>query len=348
MNNDSFTAQTLLKSTGISIVDAAILIRRIVDYKSSSLKLQSNLVYCDLIIQTGLSQHQSVQQNMQTGFTIYLNTKEHLRETSLRDIRYLGKRLLTSRPDFAQAYFSQLGQHECEQWLQETFSAPSQYNKGRAMLHALFQFACAREWCDKNPVRYIPKKRIKEQTIQPLNLNESLKLLETSRTVENGECAPATALLIWAGLRPNELMRLKWGDIDLPEQSITIRADCSKTGGVRQIDICAPLLACLRQYKSAAVDSICPPNWILKWKRVRDAAGFKGIWVQDVLRHTYASFHAKHYKNLPLLQLNMGHRDQSLLRARYVNMHGLTKDDAKQFFSNHPNLVNTKNKDSSQ
>lgn len=61
-------------------------------------------------------------------------------------------------------------------------------------------------------------------------------------------------------------------------------------------------------------------------------SGLGKNWVQNVLRHTYASFHAKKYADLPRLQLNMGHRDQSLLRSRYVNMRGLSKSAANSFF----------------
>ena len=47
---------------------------------------------------------------------------------------------------------------------------------------------------------------------------------------------------------------------------------------------------------------------------------------------TKRSFHAKKYADLPRLQLNMGHRDQTLLRSRYVNMRGLSKSAANSFF----------------
>ena len=60
---------------------------------------------------------------------------------------------------------------------------------------------------------------------------------------------------------------------------------------------------------------------------------FERRWVQDVLRHTYASFHAKNYADLPRLQLNMGHRDLSLLRSRYINMRGISRVEAKSFFN---------------
>ena len=62
--------------------------------------------------------------------------------------------------------------------------------------------------------------------------------------------------------------------------------------------------------------------------------GVSGVWVQDVLRHTYASYHAKLFRDLPRLQVNMGHRDISLLSSRYVNMSEIAKADAEKFFLN--------------
>ena len=63
-----------------------------------------------------------------------------------------------------------------------------------------------------------------------------------------------------------------------------------------------------------------PRNWLRRWQALRRAAGFRhGSWVPDVCRHSFASYHAAHFKNLPALQLEMGHRDLTLLRTRYVS-----------------------------
>ena len=51
------------------------------------------------------------------------------------------------------------------------------------------------------------------------------------------------------------------------------------------------------------------------------------------MRHTYASFYAKRFKDLPRLQLNMGHSNQILLRHRYINMRGISRLEAKEFFN---------------
>ena len=208
----------------------------------------------------------------------------------------------------------------------------SQFNKARAMLHGLFEFALRREWCDKNPIKRIERKKVVEKEILPLKLSETKQLIKTAQN-ESPEYAIVAALLVYAGIRPREVRRLTWRDIDTEEKTITVRSQCSKTGGVRQVEIPPVLnrllIAHSRELKEG---KICPSDWQRRWRKIRDNSGFRGRWVQDVLRHTYASFHAKRYADLPRLQLNMGHRDLSLLRSRYVNMHGISRAEAKCFF----------------
>lgn len=43
----------------------------------------------------------------------------------------------------------------------------------------------------------------------------------------------------------------------------------------------------------------------------------------------------KRFKDLPRLQLNMGHHDISLLRSRYVNMRGISHADTRKFSTNY-------------
>ena len=201
------------------------------------------------------------------------------------------------------------------------------------MLYGLFEFALKREWCDKNPIKLIEKRKVVEKEIVPLTNTQAESLLKSAKVQKNSECLPAVGLLLFAGIRPREVRRLKWKDIDLEEGFITVHSHCSKTGGVRHVEIVPTLKRILTKYKSDDESAICPPNWRRKWKNIREKSGFKGTWVQDVLRHTYASYFAKRYRDLPRLQLNMGHRDLSLLRSRYINMRGITALDARAFFN---------------
>jgi len=216
-------------------------------------------------------------------FALYIFTKSHLRSDSFRDIRYLGSRLLKTNPDLAKRNFSELSISDCENYLLETFDTPSQFNKARTMLHGLFQFAMRREWCDRNIIKLIERKKVVEKEIKPLTLSQTSTLLQTAKSKPNTDCLAAVSLLTLAGIRPREVRRLKWHDIDLDEGFITIRSLCSKTGGVRQVEICPLLKKFLEKSKNEIDSPICPPNWNRRWRGIRDDSGFCGIWTQDVL-----------------------------------------------------------------
>ena len=323
------SAKEVLGKTKISALDSARFVRNILDAKPSDSKL-TDAQFILKVIEVGLRHIRTNEMSFAEGFNLYYETKKKtLRPDSLRDIRYLANRLMRSNPQLAKRNFSELSRLDCEEWLNSTFSTPSQHNKCRSFLHAIFEFALRREWVDKNPIKQIERKKIVEKEIKPLSLEEAKILLKNAK---KKNCSEVVGLMMLAGIRPKEAKRIEWNDIDLDENSIRVRSICSKTGGVRHVEICPKLKNILLE-REARFGCLSPRNWSKKWKQIRDKSGFKGLWVQDVLRHTYASYFAKRYSDLPRLQLNMGHRDLSLLRSRYVNMSQISKSDAADFFN---------------
>ena len=331
ISEEAQMAQKLLTGNNITLIDAARLIKNILDFMPKGSNL-TDVQFCTKIIETGKAHFRLNEMSFANGFNLYYETKKDiLRPDSLRDIRYLANRLMRSNPQLANRNFSELNASECESWLNNTFSTPSQHNKGRSFLHAIFEFAIRREWCDKNPIKHIERKKVVEKEIIPLKLSETKRLIKTARN-ESPKYAMIAALLVYAGIRPREVRRLSWRDIDTEENTITVRSQCSKTGGVRHVEISPILNSLLIVDKTETHSPVCPADWQRRWRKIRDNSGFKGLWVQDVLRHTYASYFTKRYSDLPRLQLNMGHRDLSLLRSRYINMQNISKADAKEFF----------------
>ena len=53
-------------------------------------------------------------------------------------------------------------------------------------------------------------------------------------------------------------------------------------------------------------------------------------WPQDALRHTFASYHLSYFRSFAELQLEIGHRDATLLRTRYVDQRAVM--NAKAFW----------------
>ena len=331
MNTEYISAKRILTGTDVSVLDAARIAKNILDAKPKNFSL-TDLQFCAKVIEAGLRHIRTNEMSISDGFALYLESKQHLRPDSVRDIRCIGNRLLRTSPELGGRNFSELSASECEEWLNAAFHTDNQFNKARTMLHGLFEFALRREWCDKNPIKRIERKKVVEKEIQPLKLAETRRLIKTAQR-ESPVYAIVAALLVYTGIRPREVRRLTWLDIDTEEKTITVRSQCSKTGGVRQVEIPPVLNRLLITNKPESSSHICPIDWQRRWRKIRDNSGFRGRWVQDVLRHTYASFHAKNYADLSRLQLNMGHRDQSLLRSRYINMHGISRIEAKSFFN---------------
>ncbi len=261
------------------------------------------------------------------------------RPTTLRDLRHFVKRLLRV-PGLAERPLRSIGVQECRRALETAFAGSAHsYRKGRAILHSIFAYGMRQQWCSSNPVAATEAPPVEEKEIVPLTLAQCRRLVETAKLPRFRDCLPALCLMLFAGVRPGEVARLRWGDIRVAEGVLIIAARNCKTGGARRVELCAQLLSLLRRCcqggAKAAACLICPPRWAALWRSLRQAAGFgrrATPWVPDVLRHTFASYHALTHRNLPALQLQLGHRDARLLLTRYLNLPHLRRAESAQFW----------------
>lgn len=171
-------------------------------------------------------------------------------------------------------------------------------------------------------MRKVEPERIEEKRISILNKEEIGRLMHTAETFEGGTCFAATAIMLYAGVRPNEVERLRWSDVRLDDGVICIAPQHSKTGGARHVTIFPPLARILQRVRRPGNERICPPNWRQRRARLHWEAGC-AIWQPDVLRHTFATHHLATFRNYAELQLEMGHRSAELLRTRYIAMEGV-------------------------
>lgn len=232
------------------------------------------------------------------------------RPTTTRDLRHYVRRMLRVE-GVGQMPLRGMTASQCRMILQKAFGqSVHSYRKGRVILHSIFAYGMRQEWCDSNPVDRIDNPEVEERAIAPLNQEEVMKLNSTAATRHFKDMRFSLSLLLYSGVRPAEVERISPEDVCWEERQVIIRARNSKTGGGRVVPL-RPLPG-LRQR-----DCYVPPNWQNRWLELRRAAGFTR-WVPDICRHTFATYHAAYFRNLPELQLEMGHRDISLLRSRYM------------------------------
>ncbi len=239
--------------------------------------------------------------------------RQDLRPTSRRDLRHFINRILRVN-GVADLPLRSISTSQCKRILQEAFgSSTSSYVKGRAILHSIFSYGIKQEWCDINPVTRIETPKIREKAIEPLSPAEVEKLKATAKQPEFRDMQFSLSLMLYGGLRPTEVSRLQETDIDWEDMQVIVRPSTSKTGGGRTVPIRGV-------HGIKKKELIIPPDWMRKWRKLRRAAGFHGKkrWVPDVCRHTFASYHAVYFRNLAELQLEMGHRNTTLLMTRYL------------------------------
>lgn len=262
-----------------------------------------------------------------------LRVKSACRRRTTREIAQYSRRLTAAFPDFGAGGITTLSADDCEAAVMSCWQTPATRNKARRILHSIFAYAVQRGWIEKNPLDGMAHESVKERRVYPLTLVQIRRLLRVVNLPQNRCCAPAVGLMLWAGIRPNEVERLQWSDIRFEHRVIVLSAEHSKTGGARQVTLHPILYEWLKRktYLSVLTPSVIPRAWVRRWRDIRVQAGFKN-WSPDTLRHTFASYHILKFGDFSRLQMEMGHASTDLLRTRYISLDNITREDADIFW----------------
>lgn len=309
------TANKILKEIGLKAEDAARLILECNETLGALSRGQTRRELISLLrraVQLGAQAVQEAEQtvSLEAAAWASVEARSGLRPATRRDLRHFVRRILRVE-GAAKQPLRRMRTADCKRILGAAFgTSRSSYVKGRAVLHSIFSYGMRQEWCDANPVSRIELPRVEEKPIQPLTPAEVKRLQAATDRPEFREMRFSLQLLLYSGVRPAEVERIRPEDICHREKQLIIRPRTSKTGGGRMVPL-------RHTEQLQAGEFTIPRDWQRKWRALRRAAGFRD-WVPDVCRHTFATYHAAYFRNLPALQLEMGHRDVNLLRTRYT------------------------------
>ena len=210
---------------------------------------------------------------------------------------------------------------------------PYQANRVLAVMSALFMKAEA--WGlradGSNPCRHIERFPEKGRE-RMLNDDEFVRLNEALDRY-NGRLyvVAAIRLLLFTGCRLDEVLTLRWDDVDFDRAEIRLRD--SKTGA-RVVQLAPPavdLLAALP--RELANPHVIPGlkagrslvNLQKPWRAIREVAGLKDVRLHDI-RHSFASVAASNGQSLLMIGKMLGHT-QAATTQRYAH---LQSDPLKQ------------------
>jgi len=142
---------------------------------------------------------------------------------------------------------------------------------------------------------------------------ESLLFLREQRPL----LVPAFAIAVFAGLRPSEIRRLKWGNIDIDSGYIELTAKTArKLEQARFVPIQENLKAILLEYKKPAKESIVT---LTGWRNIsvllRESETIER-WKEDVTRHSYISYRLAQTSSLSRVADEAGN-SEAIIKKKY-------------------------------
>ena len=207
---------------------------------------------------------------------------------------------------------------------------PYQANRVLALLSKMFSLAEVWEIRPNgsNPTQHIQKfpedKRERYLTEDELGrLGEALSEAEQNG-VEKPQAIAAIRLLLFTGCRLNEILRLRWEDIDW-ERGLLFLRDAKTGAQYRPVGMAAMHYLGSLPWRDD-VEWVIPgrdPSKPWKnlgkfWRRIRERVGLEDIRIHD-LRHTHASMAAGMGLSLPMIGRLLGHT-QAATTHRYAHL----------------------------
>lgn len=189
---------------------------------------------------------------------------------------------------------------EIGRWLNSQFPHSVTRNNNRRVLVNLFNFAKSKKYIEGNPVLEIEPAKESNGEVGILRPEQVAELLHHATP----EILPYFAIAAFAGIRPEEMLKLEWADVKWKQGTIRVRAEVSKVGKARNVTIEPTLAAWLEPYRHAQ-GKVCTPSWRRLFRETRINAGVTD-WPSDCLRHSYASYWLEREKDAPRLALQLG------------------------------------------
>jgi integrase len=183
------------------------------------------------------------------------------------------------------------------------------------------------QWLERNPMERVQKPAESKGRVRFLSDDERPRLLDACRS--NPDLYLSVVLSLTTGARQEEIMALRWPQIDLNRQIITLHD--TKNGDRRALPLVGEALDLLKarsKVRSISDDRIFPPsqgarkaeylNLRRPWEQALVAAKIQDFHWHD-LRHTAASYMAMSGVSLVEIAKVLGHRTLAMV-ARYSHL----------------------------
>jgi len=222
-------------------------------------------------------------------------------------------------------------------WLRGNAWAPKTVNNYLGDARALFVWAQKRGLVTVDPCAGIERSTTTAGEIQAIKVGQCHAMLVRALTMP--VVMPYLVIAMFGGVRPEEIQKLSWREVDLEGRTVIVLGRTSKTRQRRVVNLTENAVAWIKAGQPEKEGMICPRGWRNIWQRFRRESGYivprspktnVMPWVHDGLRHTFASNHYAMHEDEAKLQVQMGHESAAVLHQHYRAL--TTRVDAAKFW----------------
>ena len=256
--------------------------------------------------------------------------KDGMSATYIGDLK---KRLATFCADFGERPIAGITIEELDDWLRNLNCGPKSRANYRANVGVLFSYAERRRVIDSNPILRTAQPKLIDKAPEIFSLDELATLLNAAAT-QAPEVVPMLAIGAFAGVREAEIKRLNWSEVDQKRGHIEIKSSKAKSARRRIVEMQPNLREWLKPY-AEMTGSVVPVNPRKKLDLVRKAAGL-ARWLQNGLRHSFASYRLAATHDAPRVASELGHTSPKMLYSTYREL--VLPEEAERYWKLIPHV----------
>lgn len=210
------------------------------------------------------------------------------------------------------------------------------------ILRGMFRYAEKKKYISHCPLRDIDANALEPEEEQPeiLTIPQVIALLNNASDI----ALPGIVIGLYCGIRTSEVQRLDWSRVNLKRKLITLRAQDTKIGKPRHVEIPDNAVAWLEPHAKAFGE--IRPDYTAAGgrayrKEMERLAALLGLkkW-SNHLRHSYGSYHYAAFQDIAKTAAQLGHQNPQITWKHYYQL--ADPDDAALFWQIKPGKENGK------
>jgi integrase len=247
-------------------------------------------------------------------------------------IAQIGRQLARFHRSFSDRSLHEVDGDQIRIWLEANCATASNRQNRRRELRVFFSWCVKQGLIGENPVDRVPRVMVERGRPEILNIGQVRSALKNL----SDEDRSLFAIGLFAGLRPSEAEALRWEHIKLSRKFLEVRGarHGERAGDNRIVHLSENLVAWLKPLRRES--GLVFAGHSRRWRdRVQKAIAVSADplpeWPQDVLRHSFGSYHLAKHKDAAKTAYEMGHRgNPRMLYDHYREL--VTPEHAREFW----------------